>query len=86
MDYDLLNLPEHIEQNRHKLRRTVPAPNSYFLKVKCPGCNSVSMVFSNAQSAVSCNDCQKPLYKTTGGKIKIADKSEVLVLGAPKKN
>ena len=86
MDYDLLNVPENIEQNRHKLRRTVPAPNSYFMKVKCSGCNTVSMVFSNAQSTASCNDCNRVLYKTTGGKVKLAEKSEVLVLGAHKKN
>lgn len=86
MDYDLLNVPEHIEHNRHKLRRTVPAPNSYFLKIKCSGCQNVSMAFSNAQSNVPCFDCNKSLYKTTGGKIKIAEKSEVVVLGHHKKN
>lgn len=49
MEHDLLNIPFDVEQRRHKLKRTIPAPNSYFLKIKCQSCeNVVSIIFSNA--------------------------------------
>ena len=35
MEHDLLNIPFDVEKKRHKLKRTVPSPNSYFLKIKC---------------------------------------------------
>ena len=65
--------------------RTVPAPNSYFLKIKCNNCNTISIVFSNSQTAVTCNDCNRPLCRPTGGKIRIADKCEFVVLGNTKR-
>ena len=34
MEHDLLNLPYEVEKRSHKLKRTVPAPNSYFLRIK----------------------------------------------------
>ena len=38
MEYDLLNIPHDVEKRTHKLKRTVPTPNSYFLRIKCPQC------------------------------------------------
>ena len=35
MEYDLLNIPMKIEARRHKLRRTIPTPNSFFLLLTC---------------------------------------------------
>lgn len=48
MEYDLLNIPHEVEKRTHKLKRTVPAPNSYFLRIKCPQCEQVSINFSNS--------------------------------------
>ena len=80
MEYDLLNIPEEIEMRRHKLRRTVPAPNSYFLKIKCPTCKSVVMAFSHAQNSAECTNCNQPIAKTSGGKIRISNKCEINIL------
>ncbi|ETN70086.1 Ribosomal protein S27 [Necator americanus] len=35
---DLLHPDPEIERQRHKLKRLVQHPNSYFMDVKCPGC------------------------------------------------
>jgi small subunit ribosomal protein S27e len=35
---DLLHPSEKEEARRHKLKRLVQSPNSYFMDVKCPGC------------------------------------------------
>ena len=37
-DIDLLHPPKELELRRHKLKRLVPSPNSFFMDVKCPGC------------------------------------------------
>lgn len=34
---DLLNPSQKSEEQRHKLKRLVQSPNSYFMDVKCPG-------------------------------------------------
>jgi len=40
-DIDLLHPPRELEQQRHKLKRLVQSPNSFFMDVKCPGCFSM---------------------------------------------
>ena len=40
-DIDLLNPPAEVEASKHKLKRLVQAPNSFFMDVKC----QVSLVF-----------------------------------------
>ena len=35
---DLLHPQHHEEKRKHKLKRLVQHPNSYFMDVKCPGC------------------------------------------------
>ncbi|KAK8791849.1 hypothetical protein WA158_005226 [Blastocystis sp. Blastoise] len=66
---DLRN-PNASEENRkHKLKRLVQAPNSYFMDVKCRNCYSINFfsqlfffyffffittVFSHAQSVIMC--------------------------------
>ena len=40
-DIDLLNPPAELEASKHKLKRLVQAPNSFFMDVKC----QVSLVF-----------------------------------------
>lgn len=37
-DIDLLNPPKELEKRKHKLKRLVSSPNSYFMDVKCQGC------------------------------------------------
>ena len=34
-DLDLLNPPAEYEKNKHKLKRLVQSPNSFFMDVKC---------------------------------------------------
>jgi hypothetical protein len=38
LEEDLLHPSQEKEQTKHKLKRLVPTPNSYFMDVKCPGC------------------------------------------------
>ena len=40
-DVDLLHPPRELEMRRHKLKRLVQTPNSFFMDVKCPGCFSM---------------------------------------------
>ena len=48
MEFDLLNPNHATEKQTHKLKRLVQAPNSYFMDVKCPGCATLSTIFSHA--------------------------------------
>ena len=54
MNQDLLNPSYETEKYTHKLKRLVPTPNSYFLDIKCSGCNGVTPIFSHTQSVVQC--------------------------------
>ncbi|KAM7331635.1 hypothetical protein ACRRTK_008343 [Alexandromys fortis] len=38
------------EKRKHKKKRLVQSPNSYFMDVKCPGCYKITTVFSHAQT------------------------------------
>lgn len=75
MDRDLLHPTLETEKQHHKLKRLVPAPNSYFMDVKCGGCNETAVVFSHAQNLVACNNCKNILSKPTGGKCKLTEGS-----------
>ncbi len=35
---DMLHPNPASEKRKHKMKRLVPTPNSYFMDVKCPGC------------------------------------------------
>ena len=37
-DIDLLHPPAELEKQKHKLKRLVQSPNSFFMDVKCAGC------------------------------------------------
>ena len=37
-DIDLLHPPQDLEKQKHKLKRLVQSPNSFFMDVKCAGC------------------------------------------------
>jgi len=42
---DLLHPLESTERSKHKLKRLVQGPNSFFMDVKCPGFNFYSFLF-----------------------------------------
>ncbi len=44
---------------------------SKFLKVTCPRCKHVQIVFGKSTSQVKCTECNYLLAKPTGGKPKI---------------
>jgi hypothetical protein len=51
-----LNMPKDLchpsladEKSKHKLKRLIQSPNSFFMDVKCPGCFHITTIFSHAQ-------------------------------------
>jgi small subunit ribosomal protein S27e len=67
-DADLSYPTVRTERMRHKRRRLVQGPNSYFMDVSCPRCKSVTVVYSHATTSVECSKCSKKLCRPTGGK------------------
>ncbi|CAN8247796.1 unnamed protein product [Cochlearia groenlandica] len=65
-DIDLLNPPAELEKKRHKLKRLVQSPNSYFMDVKCHECFKVTTVFSHSQTVLLCGNCKTVLCQPTG--------------------
>ncbi len=47
-EIDLLHPLPSTEASRHKLKRLVQTPNSFFMDVKCPGCFNMYVVTSLA--------------------------------------
>ncbi|KAG6422466.1 hypothetical protein SASPL_119038 [Salvia splendens] len=72
-DYDLLNPPPELEKSKHKLKRLVPTPNSFFMDVKCPGCFNIMTVFSHSTTVVMCSNCQMVLCQPTGGRARLTE-------------
>ena len=64
---DLLYPSQADEARKHKLKRLVQSPNSYFMDVRCPGCLTITPVFSHAQTTVICSSCSVVLCQPTGG-------------------
>ncbi|XP_063144739.1 small ribosomal subunit protein eS27-like [Rattus norvegicus] len=58
---DLLHPSPEEEQRKHKKRRLVQSPNSYFMDVQCPGRYEITTVFSRAQTVVLCVGCSTVL-------------------------
>jgi len=54
MDFDLLNPDPREEAVKHKLRKLVQKPNSYFIDIKCTTCNELVHTFSHAQTTIKC--------------------------------
>jgi len=73
MPHDLLNPPPQETSRTHKLKRLIPAPNSFFMDVKCPGCLQITTVFSHAQTAVMCASCGIMLCTPRGGRAKLTE-------------
>lgn len=70
---DLLHPSPASEKRKHKLKRLVPHPNSYFMDVKCPGCYKITTVFSHAQRVVVCAGCSTILCQPTGGRARLTE-------------
>jgi small subunit ribosomal protein S27e len=70
---DLLHPLPAEEKRKHKLKRLVQHPNSYFMDVKCPGCYKITTVFSHAQGVVVCTGCSTILCQPTGGRAKLTE-------------
>jgi hypothetical protein len=49
MPKDLFHPSIADEKAKHKLKRLIQAPNSFFMDVKCPGCFHITTIFSHAQ-------------------------------------
>eukprot|EP00997_Jenningsia_sp_PLL12_P010748 NODE_8099_length_424_cov_80.778667_g7237_i0.p2 GENE.NODE_8099_length_424_cov_80.778667_g7237_i0~~NODE_8099_length_424_cov_80.778667_g7237_i0.p2 ORF type:complete len:87 (+),score=6.07 NODE_8099_length_424_cov_80.778667_g7237_i0:69-329(+) len=72
-DQNLLYPHEASEKRKHKLRRLVQGPNSYFLDVKCPSCYTITTIFSHVASVVICAACNTVLAQPTGGKARLTE-------------
>nr|ALS05259.1 40S ribosomal protein S27 [Tortanus forcipatus] len=70
---DLLHPQPTEEKRKHKLKRLVQHPNSYFMDVKCQGCVKITTVFSHAQTVVVCAGCSTVLCQPTGGKARLVE-------------
>ncbi|KAB2623930.1 40S ribosomal protein S27-2 [Pyrus ussuriensis x Pyrus communis] len=51
-DIDLLHPPAELEKRKHKIKRLVQTPNSFFLDVKCQGCFNITTMFGHSQTVV----------------------------------
>ncbi|CDR97257.1 40S ribosomal protein S27, putative [Babesia bigemina] len=71
MEFDCLHVDPKEEAKKHKLKRLVQNPNSFFMDVRCPGCLTITTVFSHAQTAVICGSCNVVLSEPTGGKCRL---------------
>ncbi|KAJ3697210.1 hypothetical protein LUZ61_000915 [Rhynchospora tenuis] len=72
-DIDLLNPPAELEKRKHKKKRLVQSPNSFFMDVKCAGCFTITTVFSHSQTVVVCANCQTVMCQPTGGKARLTE-------------
>ncbi|XP_014209183.1 40S ribosomal protein S27 [Copidosoma floridanum] len=70
---DFLHPSPAEEKKKHKLKRLVQKPNSYFMDVKCPGCYVIKTIFSHAQKPVQCDSCGTYLCTPTGGKARLTE-------------
>lgn len=73
LEEDLLYPSAQSEARKHKLKRLVPKPDSYFMDVKCPGCFQITTVFSHAKTVVLCGNCNTVLCQPTGGKARLTE-------------
>eukprot|EP00298_Acanthocystis_sp_HF-20_P029810 c8745_g1_i1.p1 GENE.c8745_g1_i1~~c8745_g1_i1.p1 ORF type:complete len:102 (+),score=18.10 c8745_g1_i1:47-307(+) len=71
--HDLLNPNLEEEKKKHKLKRLIQSPNSFFMDVRCPGCLQITTVFSHAQTVVMCGSCNTVLCQPTGGKARLTE-------------
>ncbi|XP_032751002.1 40S ribosomal protein S27-like [Rattus rattus] len=70
---DLLLPSLEEEKKKHKKKRLIQSPNSYFMGVKCPGCYKITTVSSHAQTVVLCVGCSAVLCQLPGGKARFTE-------------
>ncbi|KAF9086492.1 40S ribosomal protein S27 [Mortierella sp. GBA35] len=70
---DILNPSGLKEAQTHKLKRTIQSPNSYYMDVKCNACQTITILFSHADTVVSCPKCSNVLAHPTGGLAKLSE-------------
>ncbi|CAN9500451.1 unnamed protein product [Ophioblennius macclurei] len=68
---DLLYPSFSMEKAKHKKKRLVQSPNSYFLDVKCMGCYKITTIFSHSHTVVPCSGCSLILCRPAGGKCRL---------------
>ncbi|XP_072245686.1 small ribosomal subunit protein eS27-like [Leuresthes tenuis] len=68
---DLMHPSFAEEMRRHKKKRLVQSPRSYFMDVKCTGCYRITTIFSHAQTVVACPGCSIILCTPCGGKCRL---------------
>ncbi len=73
MEFDLLHPDPAIEAQKHKLKKLVQKPHSFFLDIKCKNCKALTHTFSCAQSVIKCQSCGEVIDTKTERKIKIKD-------------
>merc|ERR1711862_70462 len=73
MDIDLLHPDAKEEKGKHKLKRMIQSPNSFFMDVKCPGCLQITTVYSHAQTVVLFGNCNVMLCQPTGGLARLTE-------------
>ncbi|XP_068175050.1 small ribosomal subunit protein eS27-like [Antennarius striatus] len=61
------------ERTRHKKKRLVQGPNSYFMDVKCSSCYCITTVFSHAHTVILCAGCSSILCQPAGGKCRLTE-------------
>ncbi len=57
-----------------KTKILIPEPKSRFVKVQCPDCGNVQIIFDHATFPARCLVCGKQLVRPTGGKAEILGK------------
>jgi ribosomal protein S27E len=72
MEFDLLFPDPKKEQAKHKLKRQVQKPNSFFLDIKDPDSNDIIHTFSHANCVIRSKN-GKVLAYPSGGKLKFKD-------------
>ncbi|XP_030949437.1 40S ribosomal protein S27-2-like [Quercus lobata] len=70
---DLLNPPTELEKRKHKLKRLVQSPDSFFMDVKCQGCFNITTLFSHSQTVVVYGNCQTVLCQPIGGRARLTE-------------
>uniref|UniRef100_A0A8P4G7T8 40S ribosomal protein S27 n=1 Tax=Dicentrarchus labrax TaxID=13489 RepID=A0A8P4G7T8_DICLA len=70
---DLMHPSLAMERIRHKKKRLVQSPNSYFMDVKCTGCYRITTIFSHSQTVVPCAGCSLVLCQPRGGKCRLTE-------------
>merc|ERR1712036_144396 len=68
---DLLHPSLNDQKAKHKKKRLVQAPNSFFMDVKCNGCFKIKTIFSHAQTVIICPGCGTIMSTPSGGKARL---------------